>query len=124
MTEPEGIAGVVSIPVRNCGEGAARLRGAALDCAGAGTYGLSARPSHLQWLPVGESERFFFDLEPGDATESSFGEFQKRSDSAVRVVYSDLAGNQWATRLDLQRDAGALWKVSGVFVTGEGRAPD
>ena len=125
QAQPDGTGGaVVAVSARNCGNGPAWLRGAALDDEGAGTYLWQARPSRLQWLPVNETERFVFDLASEGDREFEFGRLQAKGDFSVRVGYSDLAGNLWATRLDVHQDAGGPWEVYGVFVTGEGRAPD
>ena len=74
-------------------------------------------------LPSDEVARISF-LIPHDAAGGpSYDELRGYGTFAVSVNYSDLAGNVWASRLDVnQRQRG--WEVSGVVVTSEGRIED
>jgi hypothetical protein len=111
----------VSVPFRNGGAGIAFIRG--------GWFRWSEPGSERggEWIatavPAGEVVRVSFLLDPkaGDPTLdqlTSYGTF------SVLARYSDLAGNIWSSRLDVNRATTGHWEAVGVVLGHEGRTDE
>jgi hypothetical protein len=107
----------VSVPFRNGGAGIAFVRG------GWFLWTEPSRGHNGEWtataIPTGEIARISFSLDEssGDPTLdqlTSYGTF------SVLARYSDLAGNVWSSRLDVNLGP-AGWEAAGVFLGHEGR---
>jgi hypothetical protein len=109
----------VSVPVRNEGAGIAFDLTARLEWVGAELPGTI----DMEQVPPREISRASFGIEPGRLP--SFASVKEARSVIVKVGYSDLAGNLWASRLTLEPTSDEMndWRVADLKVTGEGRLP-
>jgi hypothetical protein len=121
FAEAAGEQTFVSVPFRNAGAGIAFIRGGWFlwtepDDMRAGEWSAAA-------VPTDEIVRVSFSLaydEGGPTIEqlNGYGTF------SILAHYSDLAGNIWSSRLDVNRDVGGHWRAAGVVLGHEGRTEE